>query len=227
MRMAANAKKSDSRKSEARQTPELQRRAIIAAFEQEIAQKGWFGTHPASLAEKAGMTLAQVHALFPRKLDLLSGLAKAIDEDVLAEGPAEADEPARDRLFEVMMRRMDALQDRRETIERLMTDLPRDPAAAFHRLLTVPGSMAWMLQAALIDTGGLEGALKVRALAVIYGLVLPVWRKDKSDDLSATMKALDERLRIAEEMANSFLPSARGPASGQAGADEKKNGADD
>ena len=185
------------------------KRAIVSAFAEAVAADGWFAVHPAALAEKAGVSLADMHALFPSKLALLTAFVRQIDEEALAEGLAEAEERARDRLFEVLMRRIDALQDRRAAVLRLMSDLPRDPPAALSQLLMAPDSMIWMLQAARIGTHGLEGAIKARALTVLFGLVLNVWREDESDDLSATMKALDQRLGLAEELANTFLPSAR------------------
>ncbi|MEM1399411.1 MAG: TetR/AcrR family transcriptional regulator, partial [Pseudomonadota bacterium] len=174
------------------------RHTIIAAFETTVAEKGWLSLDAADLAESSGVSLARVRALFPRKIDLLDGLARAIDEEVLDEGLAEADEPARDRLFEIMMRRMDALQDRRPTIEALLRDLPRDPAAGAYRALSVPTSMSWMLRAARIDARGIEGLIKARVLAALYGWVLRTWQTDDTDDMAPTMKALDERLKLAE-----------------------------
>lgn len=185
------------------------RRAIIEAFEKQVLESGWPGLSPVLVAEAAGVPLDRLRRHFPTKNDLLAGLAETIDEEVLSEGLAEPDEPARDRLFEVMMRRMDALQDRRPVIEALIAQLARDPATALIHLVSVPTSMAWMLQAARIDINGIEGLLKARALSVIYAMVLRVWLKDETDDMAPTMKVLDERLKMAEELANSFLPSAR------------------
>jgi len=188
---------------------EDEQRAIIEAFEKHVLDVGWPALRPALIAETAGVPLERLRRHFPTKNDLLAGLARTIDEEVLSEGLADEGESARDRLFDVMMRRMDALQDRREVIEALVEQLARDPTSAAQHLLSVPNSMSWMLQAARIDTNGLEGLFKARALAVIYALVLRVWLKDETEDMAPTMKVLDERLRLAEELANSFLPSAR------------------
>lgn len=201
------------------------RRAIIEAFEKQVVETGWFALRPALVAEAAGVPLDRARRLFPTKADLLTGLAQAIDEEVLSEGLADPNEPARDRLFEVMMRRMDALQDRRPVIEALFEQLARDPATALHHLLSVPNSMAWMLQAARIDANGLEGRLKARALMVVYALVLRVWLQDDTDDMDPTMKALDERLKFTEELANSFLPSVRtGPSAPSSNSDDEDAG---
>ncbi|MEO1249962.1 MAG: TetR/AcrR family transcriptional regulator, partial [Pseudomonadota bacterium] len=71
------------------------RRAIIEAFENQIVETGWLAVRPALVAEAAGVPLDRARHLFPTKADLLAGLAQTIDEEVLSEGLADPNEPAK------------------------------------------------------------------------------------------------------------------------------------
>jgi ubiquinone biosynthesis protein COQ9 len=62
--------------------------------------------------------------------------------------------------------------------------------------------MAWMLDAAGIESGGLRGALRVRGLCAIWLWTMRAWQADASPDLSATMAALDNALTRAAPAAN-------------------------
>ena len=50
---------------------------------------------------------------------------------------------------------------------------------------------------------GLKGVLRVR-VACVFLATVPVWMKDDSNDLAATMKMLDQRMSQAEEWGVSF-----------------------
>ena len=61
--------------------------------------------------------------------------------------------------------------------------------------------MRWMLEAAGIPTRGIRGELRVKGLVAVWLWTLRAWRADDSEDLSATMAALDAALRRAEQAA--------------------------
>src|SRR5262245_7644564 len=64
----------------------------------------------AEVAGRAGIKLSQLRAEFGSTLAILAAHIKDIDRTVLAGSNADmADEPARERLFEVLMRRLEAL----------------------------------------------------------------------------------------------------------------------
>ena len=62
-------------------------------------------------------------------------------------------------------------------------------------------SMGWMLEAAGLDAGGPSGALRAKGLGVVWLAGLRAWEKDESEDLSATMAALDRALDQADRVA--------------------------
>ncbi|MGE0657862.1 MAG: TetR/AcrR family transcriptional regulator [Reyranellaceae bacterium] len=154
------------------------------------------------LAQQAGLDLATTHRLAPTPLAALRLALDHIDEQVLAGGDSDADEPARERLFDVMMRRYDALVPWRGALRSLMRSPPFDPLLALGLGWNVERSMATMLEVAGIGSGGLAGAVRVRGLCLIHADVLRNFLDDDSEDLSATMKALDTRLRQAAPLAS-------------------------
>ena len=149
------------------------------------------------LAQQAGLDLATTHRLAPTPLAAFRLALDHIDEQVLAGGDIDASEPARERLFDVMMRRYDALVPWRAALRRLMRSPPFDPLLALGLGWNLERSMATMLDVAGIGSGGLAGAVRVRGLCLIHAAVLRHFIDDDSEDLSATMKALDTRLRQA------------------------------
>lgn len=159
---------------------------------------GWHGLSMAEIAAEAEVSLDQVHAAFPTKAGLLAGLLTRTDRKVLAEGPADREETVRDRLFEVIMRRFDALASHRHAISAILRDLPADPVAGLDMLPRFANSMAWMLEAAGLSPSGLRGAVRIKGLAVIYLATLRVWLEDDSEDQARTMAALDRNLKTAE-----------------------------
>src|SRR3546814_5734015 len=117
--------------------------------------------------------------------------------------------PVRDRLFEALMARIDALSRHREGMRAVLRGVPLDPPSALAALLLTGRAMARTLRAVGESPLPPTGPLKVKGLSLVWLLTLRAWLRDDSPDLAVTMKALDSALARAEETANSFLPGAR------------------
>jgi hypothetical protein len=107
-------------------------------------------------------------------------------------------------LFDVVMRRFDALTPYRSGLDSISQDLRGDPVAAAVYACSLRRSMAWMLEAAGIPSDGIAGALRIKGLGVVYLMVFRIWLTDDSADLSRTMAALDARLRQAEQFSQNL-----------------------
>jgi AcrR family transcriptional regulator len=191
-------------------------RIIDAAFAR-ISTDGWRRLSLAAIADEAGTPLLRVYRVFHSKQAILSGFFRRIDEAVLAEPPvAEAEERPRDRVFDLLMRRFDALRPYRAALDVLRRELPRDPASALAATAALARSMRWMLEAADISTAGLRGAVSIKLTAAAYLGAVRVWRRDESPDLAQTMAALDARLRRIERWLAPASPLARGDAAASA-----------
>jgi AcrR family transcriptional regulator len=174
--------------------------AALDAFLGLIAEKGFASVSLRDVAAAAGLGLAELYRLYPDKVALVSAFMARIDREVLAATPAQLDpeETARDRLFDVMMRRYDALRPHRQVLAEIRRAAARDPILALAMGPAVRRSMALMLEAAALSSDGVAGALRQNGLLAIHYVVSRAFDRDETTDLSKTMAALDGRLKIAE-----------------------------
>lgn len=151
------------------------------------------------IAREAGVTLAEFRDAFPSKGAVLGGLSKRLDHAVLSHTPeSAAEEGARERLFEVLMRRLDAMAPFRAGLREVVAWLKRDPAAALAMNQVAMNSMRFMLEAAGVDSEGAAGAIKLQGLVFAWMRVIDVWLDDDSADLAKTMAELDRVLTRGE-----------------------------
>ncbi len=179
---------------------------VIDAALKLAAERGWRSLALAEIADAAGLTLAETRSQFASKAAILGGFQRRIDDSVLATGSADGSSP-RDRLFDVLMRRLDALQPHRDAIRVIARDVACDPLAALCQGPQMLCSMARMLKAAGLDAGGIDGAIRSKGLTLIYMRTLCTWLGDDSPDLSKTMAVLDRGLARAERIAGIFCPA--------------------
>src|ERR1700733_16135872 len=104
------ARKSAGKSARSAAAPAGERDKIIAALLGLLAEKRIEEIGLAELAEAAGLSLAQLRAEFPSLLAIVAAHIKAIYRAALAEGFSDMDEePPRERLFDVLMRRLELL----------------------------------------------------------------------------------------------------------------------
>ena len=154
-----------------------------------------------AICARAGVTLADFRDAFPSKGAVLAGFSKRIDRVVLLQqnGELAAEEP-KERLFDVLMRRLDAMSPYREGLREVTQWLRREPLAALAVNQVVVNSMRFMLEAAGIDSEGGSGALKLQGLALAWRRIVDVWLDDEEPELSRTMAALDRELTRGERI---------------------------
>ena len=100
----------------------------------------------AEVAGRAGIKLSQLRAEFGSTLAILGAHIKEIDRVVLAGGDSDmAEEPARQRLFDVLMRRLEALAPYRDAVRSIMRSARRNPGLAFALNAMAVRSQRWML----------------------------------------------------------------------------------
>lgn len=175
--------------------PTIPRNAFIAAALRLAAERPWTDITLADIAEAAGSTLPALKKEFASKGEIISAFTSTVDDEVLARAPKRApDQPVRDSLFEVIMCRFDVLTPYRMALRSIAHGALPDPA----HVRPVLESQRWMLEAAGVNTAGLEGGFKVAGLATVYGSVFRVWLTDDDPGQARTMAALDRRLRRGE-----------------------------
>ena len=169
------------------------------------AEKGWRDLALADIAEAAGLSIGALYAQYPSKAAILAAYSRGIDAAVLAETDSDqASESAKDRLFDLLMRRFDKLDGHKPGLLRIAEDTGRDPLSLVCSLGNVDRSMAAMLEAAGLSTTGLRGVLRIKGLSAVYIAGLRAWFRDDSPDKAKTMATLDRALGRAERMASGF-----------------------
>jgi AcrR family transcriptional regulator len=174
---------------------------LIAALWRVIAAHGWPGLTMRRLAAEARIDTATLRERFPTRLDLLVLHGRVMDQAVLAGTIPGQGGLARDRVFDVLMRRLDAMQPHREGILRLFEDMRRDPAIALALAPHIGIAMRWMLEAAEIEAKSCQARLLAMGLAGVWLAAIRAWARDDSPDMGATMAALDSALDRAERIA--------------------------
>lgn len=148
----------------------------------------------AEVAGRAGVKLSQLRAEFGSTLAILAAHTKDIDRTVLDGGDADmAEEPVRERLFDVLMRRLELLAPHKEAVRSLMRSARRDPSLALALNAMTVRSQQWMLTAAGINASGPTGMVRSQGLALLFANVLRTW-VDDDDDQTRTLAALDSQL---------------------------------
>jgi AcrR family transcriptional regulator len=174
-----------------------QDRAVDALLEL-LSEKDWNSVALKDIAAKAELSLAELRSAYPSKGAILASFAKRIDQSVLKPTPEIDGQGARERLFDVMMRRFEALKPHKAAIRSARRGLMSDPMAASSWNKVEVNSAQWMLAAAGIEESGPYAALKAQGLAVIFASLLGTFLDDEDPDLTSTMRELDVQLRRAE-----------------------------
>ncbi len=177
---------------------------LVAGLWRVVARHGWDGLTMRRAAAAAGVPMHELRRRCPDRLGLLRLHGRAVDAAVLEGTVPGQGGTARDRVFDVLMRRIDALQPHRAGVLRLVDDLGRDPLLAVLLLAELPRSMAWMLEAAELDGSGLAGLARRKGLTAVWLATLRAWARDDTRDLGPTMAALDRALDRAEQVARSL-----------------------
>jgi AcrR family transcriptional regulator len=202
--MEAVMAKRSTRKSRSHSTPAAPRGATnrdkaIDALMALLAERPLDEIGLAEIAGRAGLSLSQLRAEFGSTLAILAAHIKDMDRQVLDGADTDmAEESPRERLFDVLMRRLEVLAPYKAAVRSLMRSASRRPSLALALNGMALRSQHWMLTAAGIGTQGPRGALRVQGAALLFSRVLAVWVNDEEPGLDRTMAALDRGLASAE-----------------------------
>jgi ubiquinone biosynthesis protein COQ9 len=169
------------------------------------AERGWDRLTYGEIVEASGLGFARARAVGATTLSIFHRVFLRLDEqagDFL--GALDRQGSVRDRLFEVLMARLDVMQEERPGFAAFADAILSDFSARGAFLAAAARSAEWML--ALADGDG-PLVLRPAQIAWLTGAqyrMLSVWRADTGQDLAETMRVLDETLREAESWAERF-----------------------
>ncbi len=180
-------------------------RAAIGAVLDQAGLRGWSDVSLVEAARDGGLDLPRMRRRFPNRAAVVVRLGAWLDGAALSNLPSGT---PRERLFDIVMNRFEALQQHRDGIRALLGAMRTDPGLT---LLVGAGtlrSMKWLLEGADIPASGLSGTLRINGLLALWLYALRAWEQDDSADLSATMAAVDRGLDRAMQAERS-LPGRR------------------
>ncbi len=206
--MAAAKKKSPKRKTDTRSP----RDKLIDAALDLAAEMPWHALSLPMIAEHAKVPLGDALLTLPGRTHIQRALIERIDAQVfgsLEDDPLDG--TTKDMLFDILMRRFDALEGRQAAIRSMTRDAARDPLGTACLGARFLKSMALSLQAAGVSAEGCKGAIRAKALAVIQMNAARVWITDDDPGMARTMAALDKGLARAEKLASGRSVSSEIP----------------
>ena len=112
----------------------------------------------------------------------------------------EASQTVRDRLFDLVMKRFEAMEPHRAAILAMEAGVDRDPILLTAQHQRHVRCARWVLALAGLEADGMTGNARAQGLGVIIGQARSAWRGDDAGDFTKTMASLDKNLRRAEEM---------------------------
>ena len=167
-----------------------------------VAESGWRELSLAEVAQRSGRPLPDVYEMFPSRQHLLVRLGRRVDREMLGIAPEELTQLSpRERLFELIMRRFDALQPFRPGLKRLGREAGFDPGLFLVAGCNMDRMARWLLDAASIRLAEPMAGAARHALALLYGRVFNVWLRDETADRAKTLAELDKRLNQLDRFA--------------------------
>jgi hypothetical protein len=155
--------------------------------------------------------LVRVYAELPDRMALLRALGRRLDAQMLDIATADLDGLSpRERVFELMMRRFDAMGPCKEGLRALSRQAAGDLGLIATGLCNVGRLSRWLLDAAETSDGPAARTVAQKVLGAIYVRVFNVWLDDDTPDMARTLAELDRRLQQAENVARWTHPLRRG-----------------
>lgn len=172
------------------------RERIVDALMALAAERPFGAITIRDIADKAGVSLADFRDLFPSKGAVLGAFSRRIDRIVLEGTNGDlAGESDKERLFDVLMRRIDALEPYRPALRSIAAWAKRDPLAAAALNSMAINAMRFMMESADVANDGPLATIKLQGLVLLWSRVVAVWLKDEEEGFPATMAELDRGLQ--------------------------------
>lgn len=175
------------------------RRDLARAALSLAASTPWRELTLAKLADAANRPVSDLYgASLWEAVDCVEeAFDRAIGENIDQLDPNQS---VRDRLFELIMRRFEAMEPHRQAVLSMEAGVDRDPTllASMHQRHV--RCARWVLALAGLEADGMTGQARAQGLGVIIGQARAAWRGDDEGGFTKTMASLDKNLRRAEEM---------------------------
>ncbi|MGE0046600.1 MAG: hypothetical protein AB7T08_12660, partial [Hyphomonadaceae bacterium] len=151
------------------------RKALAKAILDVGAAKPW---REITLVDLAKAAKRPVSDFYPATLADAAECAEEAFDRAMAEGDLDPASSVRDRLFDLIMRRFEAMEPHRAALKAMEARNDADPvlmAAAHQRHVR---AARWALTLAGLEADGMSGNARAQGLGVIIGQARAAWRGD-------------------------------------------------
>jgi AcrR family transcriptional regulator len=175
------------------------RSSVIDALMALAAEQDWASITLTDIAERAGLSLADLRDLFPSKGAILGGFIRRMDRITLESAPSDlVGEPARDRVLDLMLRRFDALLPYRAALASIHRGFQGDILGLAALNQQALNSWRYLLESAGISTEGAVGSLKLQGAILVFARAFKTFLSEDDPSLPQTMAVLDTELKRGE-----------------------------
>tara|TARA_B100000575_G_C23097862_1_gene633281 strand:+ start:1056 stop:1592 length:537 start_codon:yes stop_codon:yes gene_type:complete len=105
----------------------------------------------------------------------------------------------KDMLFEVLMARLDILNNNRKSVKNIFKYFTNNPHQFPKIAPSFVESIILMATLSDINVNGLKGMAKIKGILILYFSIIYTWQKDETDGLEKTMTTLDNYLTNIEK----------------------------
>ncbi len=170
---------------------------IIEAALKLAARKPWNALTLEEIVKAANVPVSHLKKTFSSPNDLLPHIARYVDNKAaLTVGAINRASPISDRLFQVLMTRIDVLQNQRRAFLGIIDACFYDPSLFLILFKPLMSSMQQSFDLAKADKKGHSGTGKKLGLLAVYVATVLRWKYDISRDLSPTMASLNKWLLL-------------------------------
>ena len=184
-----------------------QKDQIYKKIMEKIASDGWQMLDFESLSKEFDFDVLTKNGGVTNKMDLLVAFAEFVDASVkqlFDDDLKDSEISVRERLLEALLIRFDVLAPYKVGIVELMKTFPNSPNFVFTGANSLRLSMEATLAAIGLESNGISGVIRVKGLSMVFLSAICTWSRDDSEDLSATTRVLDKRLKNVEELMLNF-----------------------
>jgi hypothetical protein len=173
---------------------------ILKPIFEFIGVHGWNNASLYALSQTTDLGLADFHALFPNKAEILKKFGTMIDQKILSQFADNISDDPHDALFDMLMTRFELMTPYKKGVLAIYNDTIGHLSLDLIKTLPyILQSLTWM--GSLIPKQNYDAFKKFPTLKLsyLYFQTTRTWLWDETDELSLTMVEIDERLKEIEQ----------------------------
>ena len=128
------------------------------------------------------------------KIDFLININRYFDYSLRENLTSIEKSSPKDMLFEVFMARLDILNIHRKSTKNIIRYLLTHPQKSLKLLPSFIESIILIATLSDIDVEGIQGVVKIKAIFILYIVIIFTWYNDETVSLEKTMTTLDKYL---------------------------------